>query len=65
MIKTMTLNEAADYIRSKGMSINSATLGNGLEQGVYPFGVCIRMERSRVFQIFQVLLDKWIQERED
>lgn len=62
MIKTLTLNEAAKYLRSKGLSLCSDTLANGLEQGVYPFGMCIRNERSRVFQIFKKKLDAWIAE---
>lgn len=43
----------------------SDTLADGLEQGVYPFGVCIRTDRSRVFQIFKKKLDAWIAEREE
>ena len=35
----------------------------GLEQGAYPFGICIRMDGERVFQIFGVLLDACIAER--
>ena len=47
------------------MSLCSDTLADGLEQGVYPFGVCIRTDRSRVFQIFKKKLDAWIAEREE
>ena len=46
------------------MSLCSDTLADGLEQGVYPFGVCIRTDRSRVFQIFKKKLDAWISEVE-
>lgn len=42
MIETMTLHQASKYLRDKGLSLCSDTLADGLEQGVYPFGVCIR-----------------------
>lgn len=65
MIETMTLHQASKYLRDKGLSLCSDTLADGLEQGVYPFGVCIRTDRSRVFQIFKKKLDAWIEEREE
>lgn len=46
MIETMTLHQASKYLRDKGLSLCSDTLADGLEQGVYPFGVCIRTDRS-------------------
>ena len=64
MIKTMTLAECMDHLRAHGLSISQDTLANGLEQGVYPFGVCVRGAKQRVFQIFSRLLDEWIAERE-
>ena len=35
----------------------------GIEQGVYPFGLCIKTDGSAVYQIFKRLLDEWIAER--
>lgn len=64
MIKTMDLNTCAAYLREHGLSISNETLANGLEQGVYPFGVCVGGCGRRVFQIFTRLLDEWIAERE-
>ena len=65
MINTMTMQECMDHLRAHGLSISQDTLSNGLEQGVYPFGVCINGGKRRVFQIFARLLDKWIEEREE
>ena len=62
MIETLTLNDAAAYLREHGLSISNEALGDGLEQRVYPFGVCI-IGGGRVFQIFKRLLDEWIAER--
>ena len=56
--------KASKYLRDKGLSLCSDTLADGLEQGVYPFGVCIRTDRSRVFQIFKKKLDAWISDVE-
>lgn len=55
----------AEYvIESTGLFLTKEKAA-GLEQGVYPFGVCIRTDRSRVFQIFKKKLDAWIAEREE
>ena len=40
-IQTMDLNECAAYLREHGLSISNESLADGLEQRVYPFGVCI------------------------
>lgn len=61
-IATMDLNECAAYLRDHGLRISHETLADGIEQGVYPFGVCVGGKR-RVFQIFTALLDQWIEER--
>lgn len=45
------------------MSISPDTLRRGIEQGVYPFGLCIKTDGSAVYQIFKRLLDEWIAER--
>ena len=63
MIETFTIREAAAYLREHGMKISAEALSAGLEQGAYPFGICIRLERSPVYQIFKRLLDEWIAER--
>lgn len=64
MIETLTLNEAAAYLRRHGMSIANTVLADGLEQGKYSFGLCVVSSRgSRSFQIFKTLLDQWIAER--
>lgn len=65
MIETMTLNQASKYLRDKGLILSPDTLADGLEQGVYPFGLCVIGGQRRVFHIFPNLLDKWIAEREE
>ena len=63
IILTMTPQGAAEYLRASGMSISPDTLRRGIEQGVYPFGLCIKTDGSAVYQIFKRLLDEWIAER--
>lgn len=65
MTETMTLHQASKYLRDKGLSLCSGALADGLGHGVYPFGVCIRTDRSRVFQILKKKLYAWIAEREE
>lgn len=62
-IATLTVQDAAHYLRDRGLSISPDTLRQGIKQGVYPFGLVIEMERSPVFQIFKKQLDAWIAER--
>lgn len=42
IILTMTPQGAAEYLRASGMSISPDTLRRGIEQGVYPFGLCTK-----------------------
>lgn len=62
-IATLTVQDAAQYLRDRGLSISPDTLRQGIKQGVYPLGIVIEMERSPVFQIFKKQLDAWIAER--
>lgn len=65
-IQTMTLNECAKYLRERGMSISNTVLADGIQQGAFPFGVCIcdTDDDIRTFKIFSRLVDEWIAERE-
>lgn len=62
-IATMDLNECAAYLRDHGLRISNESLADGIQQGAYPFGVCIEGKR-RIFQIFTRLVNEWISERE-
>lgn len=65
-IPTMTLNQCAVYLREHGLSISNTLIADGIEQKVFPFGVCIRDDDDdiRTFKIFTRLVDEWIAERE-
>ena len=43
-IATLTPQDAAQYLRDRGLSISPDTLRQGIRQGVYPFGIVFEME---------------------
>jgi hypothetical protein len=61
-IDMLTLAELTELLRAHGMKVGQATLADGIEQGVYPFAVCIK-RKTRVFEIYTALVYKWIAER--
>ena len=64
MVKTMTIDEAAKSLRENCVKNSKGTLSDGIQAGKLPFGLCIETGRSRVFMIFNRLVDKWLEERE-
>lgn len=61
-IETMTPEEAAAAMRELGLRCSAEKIRDGIEQGKYPFGVCINMDR-REFEIYRALFDRWVKER--
>ena len=62
-VETVTTAEAAEVMRTAGISISAETVRNGIEQGVFPFGVCIQGEKRKVYQVYKVLLLGWLKDR--
>ena len=63
-IRELDAAEAFIRIRSAGSTMGEIAFKNGLEQGVFPFGICIRGSgEKRKFIIYEALLEKWIAER--
>ena len=63
-VETMTLNELAAFCRRIGISTSEVTLADGIEQGVLPYGICIKNSKtgSRQFCIYtQSVLDYYTQ----
>lgn len=65
IIKTMTLQECALKLRALGVKTSETRIGDAIEQGVYPFGVCIKIKnkQNRVFEIYEKLFADWVNER--
>lgn len=63
MIETMNAAETANYLREQGMRISPEMVRNGIEQGILPFGICIKSDKdnSRCF-VFASRLRAWVDE---
>ncbi|MBQ9617529.1 MAG: hypothetical protein IJR48_04115 [Oscillibacter sp.] len=59
----LTTEAAVLRLRAAGTKISRETLRAGLEQRVFPFGDCVRAEKSPVCWIYRKLLEDWIAER--
>lgn len=63
-IETLTLNQTVRKMRELGIPTSPQKLGNGLEQGKYPFGVCIMSDKGRrIFEIYKADFERWAQNR--
>lgn len=63
-IETMTPQEATEELRAMGLKISVPTLRLGIQQGAYPFGICIKSQNGApVYQIFRKQFDAWCRER--
>ena len=61
-VKTLTINETLERLRAHGVAMGPEILSMGIEQGAFPFGVCVHKDRRNFF-IFERLLDEWIAAR--
>ncbi len=62
-IKTMTIEEATERLRALGMKMSPSKLRNGIQQGVYPFGDAVMMDKHPSFEIYTVLFEAWVEKR--
>jgi len=56
---TITPEEAAEIIRSKGIKIGAEAVRDGIEQGVLPFGIMI-LQNKRNYYISRKKLNEWL-----
>lgn len=56
---TLTPEAATHIIRDAGVPIGTETLRAGIEQGVFPFGICV-VQNNRKFLISKKKLVEWI-----
>lgn len=62
VLRTITINEALDILRSRGMKISRETLCAGIEQGTFKFGDHVKRDND-VYYIYVSLLNKWMADR--
>lgn len=59
---TMTAAEATARMRDAGFRISVPSLIAGIEQGKYPFGIVINMQK-RVVEIYTLDLERWLRSK--
>jgi hypothetical protein len=64
-VETMTLNELAAFCRRVGISTSEVTLADGIEQGVFPYGDCIKNLKTgtRQFVIYKQMVYDYYDQR--
>ena len=60
---TLTLQQTAVRFRLAGIATSPNKIRAGIEQGVYPFGICIDLGKSKVYEIYTAQVEAWIKER--
>lgn len=61
-IKTISIQEAVERLRSYGMSMTVQKLKAGAEQGVYPFVDVVNM-KNYSYCVYEKLFDEWCLKR--
>lgn len=56
---TISTEAAARIMRRSGIPIETVTLRDGIEKGIFPFGICIPRSR-KVFIVFKKKLSEWL-----
>lgn len=64
MLNVISTRAAAERLEQAGFHTNQRRIEAGLRQGVYPFGVAIKL-KEYVYEIYSTLLEKWIAERSE
>lgn len=61
----ITLHECVTAMRSVGIPCSMRTVGDGIEEGVYPFGRIKSVGKTgyRSFEIWRVDFERWLRER--
>jgi hypothetical protein len=62
VVETLNLHELAQLFRNVGISTSETKLADGIEQGKYPFAICIQ-QKGRQFEIYKRLVIDWLTER--
>lgn len=64
IVPVMTFTELREELRKHGIGIGNNALATAIEQGVYPFASCYRIEGSskRKFVIYRKKFEEWVAE---
>ena len=65
-VPTLNIAQATQRFRDAGIHTSTEVLGNGIQQGLYPFAICVITDAgSRRFEIYEKLLMKYLAERSE
>lgn len=62
IVQTMTVADAVKVMREAGIKTSPDRVMTGIEQGVYPWGDCIKM-RSPEYTVYCKMFEQWLKER--
>ena len=62
LMSEITVEKALEILHDEGSMMGRKILCAGIEQGVFPFGVCVRLEQ-REYIVYENVLRDWIDER--
>lgn len=62
IVQTMTVADAVKVMREAGIKTGPDRVMAGIEQGVYPWGDCIKM-RSPEYTVYCKMFEQWLKER--
>ncbi len=64
-ITTLNAQQTSERLRALGMKVSPEKVRNGIQNGAYPFGDYIMIDRQPSVTIYKTLLDDWIAARLD
>lgn len=62
IVKTITVQEAADLMRQAGIKTSPEKVRAGIQQGVYPWGDCIQLG-GPVYTVYSRMFFEWLDAR--
>ena len=62
ILQTMTVADAVKTMREAGIKSSPDRVMAGIEQGVYPWGDCIKL-RSPEYTVYRKMFEQWMKER--
>lgn len=57
--------ETLKILREHGVKMSMAMLKTGLEHGIFPFGIAVKVVKNTEYEIYHKLLMDWISERSE
>lgn len=61
-IRTITVEAATNRMRDMGMSVKADTVRRGIQQGQFPFGICIECPKQPRYIVFEKKFEQWAAE---